>query len=813
MLYGRPASGKTCLLAALAMPREPHPDGHSCIWVCDSQTISPPSGSRESWDVNDPTVARFLGKEWLQRAIDAISAGELPRANPNDATPFRLLFDVTQTNGRVQRIEMIDYSGELVDPNLSDDVLARKLLNHLEMADGILVLAEAPRRDEPLYELYRELQILQQALALVNDRRRKTSADPIPIAMLLNKWDRFSKMEEFEKEIAQIEVQEFINQKPVVPQRALYSVLQSLAGSLHETPFSEIFPVSAFGRTRRESREIDGKVRELELPRDLAPLPSYGLEDPLVWISRRTDQLELHELEQRAGRLAFWKLWQLPSRTGAKVSRHAEELRRRMPSHLPEAQALSRVAERGNKAFRSQLTTLAALVLMTVVGTVQSAFVVHDSIRYAAAKSLERELDAGANPTSLITPLDESSGFLATYARPSWLRLASQILVASPDTAQDVHRRLLAAIEHANHLSAATNEFRIRCGSLAAEAEATPDPARVQELLEQLESMPLPTDPLLADLTGQIKENAAGRVRERMTRVETAVGTERLTAAYFADMREARLPEAVARLESGKIQFPAEVAQLQANFRNQWVSILHAKVVEHAKADRWDSIEQLLGRIRNDNGMAGLVGAREVTARVDQERSLVADWRADRAYARWFISPSLTSAQTETLEFGRDWQKRTVKEWLAYQQFLSTSHFWRLKINRFTTSNTGSLFDPTDYSLTAYHQENYIGSGSFSGPAGAADVTLYIDCNDVAGRPGDPLTFRFSARTTNWLVENISFQGELSGAAMSLTSESWVRIRTPADYPNPEIRVRLEPVGFTIPSEPQLPTAQDPDIR
>src|SRR5688572_20789842 len=90
VLYGRPTSGKTCFLAAQAMPRIPHPLGYSCVWVGDTQTISTPAGKREDWDPNDPAVGRYLGREWLQGAIDALNNHDVPRATPSDATPYRL---------------------------------------------------------------------------------------------------------------------------------------------------------------------------------------------------------------------------------------------------------------------------------------------------------------------------------------------------------------------------------------------------------------------------------------------------------------------------------------------------------------------------------------------------------------------------------------------------------------------------------------------------------------------------------------------------------------------------------------------------
>ena len=44
-LYGGQASGKTCILIALGMPRRANPQGYSCTWIQDS--TGPPTTSRQ----------------------------------------------------------------------------------------------------------------------------------------------------------------------------------------------------------------------------------------------------------------------------------------------------------------------------------------------------------------------------------------------------------------------------------------------------------------------------------------------------------------------------------------------------------------------------------------------------------------------------------------------------------------------------------------------------------------------------------------------------------------------------------------------
>ena len=170
-IYGRPNSGKTCILTALAMVREPHPEGLDCEWIRDETSIPKPQGSRETWDPYEPNVAAYLGKEWLIEAVDRMQMGKLPRATPPDAAPFRLLFDFTMLTGRILRVELIDYSGELVNPDLSEEQLTKKLLQHMDEADGVVILGEAPRVGDEYSPLYRELQKLRQAFMAIAEKR------------------------------------------------------------------------------------------------------------------------------------------------------------------------------------------------------------------------------------------------------------------------------------------------------------------------------------------------------------------------------------------------------------------------------------------------------------------------------------------------------------------------------------------------------------------------------------------------------------------------------------------------------------------
>ena len=131
-LYGLSGSGKTCVLTALAMPRYSHPLGYSCLW----NTI----------DASDnPLVER--SQNWMVEAIHKLEEQELPPSNPI-GEEFIFEYDFTASTHQTFRIELVDYSGDLINPNINHSAVAKKLRQKFKNLDGILVLADAPFQEQ-----------------------------------------------------------------------------------------------------------------------------------------------------------------------------------------------------------------------------------------------------------------------------------------------------------------------------------------------------------------------------------------------------------------------------------------------------------------------------------------------------------------------------------------------------------------------------------------------------------------------------------------------------------------------------------------
>lgn len=243
-LYGHSGSGKTCILAALAMERLPHPNGLSCIWLT--------SGQEE-------------GRKWLKDAINAFENQQVPAPNP---TGRHLSFEFSfSADGRDYPVEMIDYAGELVNPALSDNENAKLLVEHLKGMDALLVLAPAPRPGDPDHKLSDDLLAITRTFRSLCEKvgEHRTQLD-IPVVMLVNMWDRvygqkFSAPEfgvgatlpgadngvqsskSLNMDSEQQRLQQLFDSESLLSHRSLYNALKN---SLPDQDFA-VFPVSAIG--------------------------------------------------------------------------------------------------------------------------------------------------------------------------------------------------------------------------------------------------------------------------------------------------------------------------------------------------------------------------------------------------------------------------------------------------------------------------------------------------------------------------------------------------------------------------------------
>jgi hypothetical protein len=802
VIYGRPSSGKTCFLSALAMPRLPHAGGYSCIWVCDSQSVPTPSGRREDWNPNDPRVALYLGREWLQKSIDAIQNGDVPHANPNDITPYRLLFDLTMPDGRIIRIEMVDYSGELVDPNLAEDVLAKQLLGHLENADGVLVLAEVPKsqagdeeNEMQLVSQHRELQILQQALMLVAEKRRKGRAEPIPFGMLLNKWDRYTSAERYDETTIAIEKDVFMQRKPPVPQQVLFNVLKAVAGSTGAETFSESFAVSAFGKTKTVvKRKTDGSERRIEVPLKVTPLQSYGLEDPLIWVCEKSGNLEMRKFSSEVADLAPWKIWQVPPRQALSVRSRISALRRRVPAHLPQARSLDDLSRKCLSSFARQCAFAAMLTVTLLIGMSQFLVYQYDNWQYTRIYPALRAIENDASPIEWAEKWRSAGTFLADYCKPSYLRIASHWYLLSPDSAKRHLALLQPKLVEADRIIALRNEFDIRVSGLVKQASASEDPKEVTKLRAELDAFEVPVE--YPD-GGPKKAEGLTAINQRIVDLGVQQLGEDTRRAYHNYMSGRDLAGAAELLSNKERQSPTVVASLRSDFLNRWDTALLAEVQTECEGGHWAVALRALDDFENSREAVKLT-APNGRIRRDELRRRVETFRSEAVYSTWYNDrKSLTNIQ-DVMQFGTAADRAQLQNWRKYDEFAQQSQTWEITIEEIFVSDYGGSWGVRTRTDCSRDGTNVCrGTWTFdqkpetARPNAKGSTTAKVD---------EKVSLVLTYTTLNFNYGNFSSEGSWSGTPQELMRGVSVTIITPAGYSDPVVKLQAKLKYEDVPS-------------
>lgn len=349
-IVGSKNSGKTCLLASLSMPRRPNPSGCTAVRLTlNSETLKDDESFR-------------LGDEWINTAAQALSEGRWPDANPNEDRRRSLRFEFSDGQTRRKFVDLFDYSGELLNPQAQDSELAEKLRKTLSEVDGLVVLAEHPASEAESSKIEHDLNGLLRVFALLSDERRRQ----VPIALLINKWDRSPHFDPSAdvKSQTMVMLEKFLRQTPAPLHKRVADALPPAA----VTGGFKIFPVCAI----QAMRQADGS----ELPPKPGTIQTMGLEDPFLWLIKAVDEHALAEQENHLSRLATW--WMPPLRSRL-LRPDFKSIRSRFEANTPEAKAAARISRRG------WLLTFRQLVLWTAFAMTFEYGV--DSVKHTTALS------------------------------------------------------------------------------------------------------------------------------------------------------------------------------------------------------------------------------------------------------------------------------------------------------------------------------------------------------------------------------------------------------------------------------------------
>jgi hypothetical protein len=285
-VYGRHSAGKTCTLAAMAMNRMSNPRQLTCTWIPRPPWYPEHDGASAKPNDDDPAIGFQLGREWLQQAIHELRSGLVPTSNRGQTRPLRFAYWLTSPERGTVCVELTDYSGELIDLDLTHDRMATALRRQMQEMDGFLVLAEAPRPQGPPGGMSEEVQRLVQAFGTLGQEKHKGPRWDVPVALLVNKWDRRGPLDGRSVDDERSNLIDFLNSQPEPPHQVLATAIRNSVGLEN----FEFFPVSAFGESELAPAPDGGQI---ERPKQATVLKSFGLEDGFVWAVHRADAVAL----------------------------------------------------------------------------------------------------------------------------------------------------------------------------------------------------------------------------------------------------------------------------------------------------------------------------------------------------------------------------------------------------------------------------------------------------------------------------------------------------------------------------------------
>ncbi len=358
-LYGYSGSGKTALLAALAMSHIMNPKGYTSSWLpaCGNQ-----DGQKTSDIEKKRQVALANGKVWLDEAIDRLIKQDVPPPNPDDDRDMIFDYDFTTPQRRVYRIRLFDYAGELIDPSISTTKNAERLRRKLKGMDGLLVLAPAPYPNADYEILADDLRRLQESFMMLRGESQKNAPIDLPVALLVNAWDRRGgiKPGSPDQEVERLET--FMTMVPPPPHRNLQ---EAIVASVSEGNF-RAFPLSSFGDCEKITIS---EGRKIERPKLIRPLQSLSLEDPFIWVAQRCDEINLRSYEKEIAAISMLSgllPWPLPV---LNLRRAGTSLVERFLPETPEAVRASTGARKASWLFKLRFTALVIMFSLFLLGS------------------------------------------------------------------------------------------------------------------------------------------------------------------------------------------------------------------------------------------------------------------------------------------------------------------------------------------------------------------------------------------------------------------------------------------------------------
>jgi len=443
--FGLSGSGKTCILATLDMQRVEHPAGYTCSLL--PVTVKRPMGEPEKWTVEEKEAdILYKSSDRLEEAKQELEQGTVPRGTE---LTIDFIFDYKFSSPKTGDFcaRLIDYGGELVNPNNAPQDIAKELREKLRGMDGIFVLAPAPFPNDIKQGKTEKLNRLQKTLGLIQ------FGNTIPIALLVTKWDRIATLP------GSILVQALNKDElPSIEHRDLYNDLVNKVGEDN----CKAFPISAFGESDRLATS-DGKEREL--PKQVNPLMPFGLLEGFIWLTQRlqtiksqrdairlqNDTIELQNYEQTVANYKGW--FPYPSLSLWHLKRTGKEIINLFPKHSEPAKRAQQAQEHCSKIWWSRLVVLpfvAMGILLIYLWTSQA---------YDDKKSYDEVHSTLNDPNADFEEIQKAEQWLENYYYTLWHPISWLFVVSNGTVKSELDKsrhqkeqRFWHAIQQANSI-------------------------------------------------------------------------------------------------------------------------------------------------------------------------------------------------------------------------------------------------------------------------------------------------------------------------------------------------------------------------
>jgi hypothetical protein len=469
-VYGRSGSGKSCLLGAMSLV-----GASSRALTCELLPVEVPEPPQHPQGPMSEQEREELGLhngwKWIREVQEKLRCGEVPKPNPAEfgPAPPMLDFRIGDPQQGDRLVRLIDYSGELINPDMEHDPesYVRKLREYLSQSDGFLILAEIPKNNSDFASRTLHLQRLREAFKSLLES--KDDALQTPACIMLTKWDRYSEIEHANPSAELCKLETYLHEH-----RELQSLIHSIGNALApqntalktaenpqpdfsvdaqetsaitasssvgvsslpsesprppedqqpvrtiDVPASQenkdqwglpignvwVFPASAFGA----AAEKDGQ----EVPKGI--LQPFGILEPFIWLAQRRDALDVVAMQQACSGHVRW-VW-LPfgffSRSHRLLQNRTTELSSRIPPSSPLARPLAQVRR---NLFWARWASIISTVLMFLLMLSSLGTTLWSRFRYLEFAHWQSVVE---NPASTAELLKQARDFFDGYTQTWW---------------------------------------------------------------------------------------------------------------------------------------------------------------------------------------------------------------------------------------------------------------------------------------------------------------------------------------------------------------------------------------------------------